>query len=619
MVALEPSILSKVLKPARYTGKEFNSICKDHSQVEVTIALALPDVYEVGMSNLGLKILYQILNNRDDTAAERVFAPWVDMEEEMRSSGIPLYTLESYTPVREFDVLGFSLQYEMIYTNVLNMLDLAGIPLLSIQRDERWPLIIGGGPSAFNPEPVADFFDCFVIGEGEEIMEELVETIAHWKKAGNQDGRSGLLMELSQIEGIYVPAFYETDYGNDGTAQHIRAKHPGVKNIVHKRVIRDLNQVEFATRPVVPYIDIVHDRIMLELFRGCTRGCRFCQAGIIYRPVRERRPEKLVELAQELVKNTGYNEMSLTSLSSADYSHLHEIITVLMARFKDQGIGISLPSLRIDSFSIKLAQEMQQVRKSGLTFAPEAGTQRMRNVINKGVTEENLKDAVSAAFKAGWSQVKLYFMIGLPTETDEDVLGIARLAYKVLDLYKEIKGSRGAKVSISVSSFVPKAHTAFQWFGQNTIEEIERKQRLLRDKLHGRNISFHWHDARTSLLEGVFSRGDRRLAQVLLTAWKNGAKFDGWSEHFKFDIWMEAFKSAGLEPSFYANRDRQLDEIMPWDHISCGVTKKFLVHEYEQAINEAGTQDCRHASCGACGVCSGLNVEVLDWGNASHG
>lgn len=614
MITLKPAVLSRVLKPARYTGNELNSIRKRHSQVDVTFALALPDVYEVGMSNLGLKILYQILNNRTDTAAERVFAPWVDMEAEMRSEGIPLYALESFTPIRDFDVFGFSLQYEMIYTNVLNMLDLAGIPLLAAERDERWPLIVGGGPSAFNPEPVADFFDCFIIGEGEEVIEDLVETIVKWKKTGRFQGRSGLLRELNKIEGIYVPSFYEIDYNCDGTIKNITGKSREVKPVIYKRVIKDLNCVEFATRPVIPYVDIVHDRIMLELFRGCTRGCRFCQAGVIYRPVRERRPEKLVELARKLVDSTGYSEISLTSLSSADYSHLHEIITALISRFKERGVSISLPSLRIDSFSIKLAQEIQQVRKSGLTFAPEAGTQRMRDVINKGVTEKNLMDAVGAAFKAGWSQVKLYFMIGLPTETEEDVLGIADLAYKVLNLYKEIKGHRGAKVTVSVSSFVPKPHTAFQWFGQNTVAEIERKQRLLKDKLRDRSISYHWHDARTSFLEGVFSRGDRRLSQVLLTAWRKGAKFDGWSEHFKFDIWMEAFQSAGQDPSLYANRDRHSDEIMPWSHISCGVSKEFLMHEYDQAIREENTQDCRHGACGACGICSGLDVEVLDWG-----
>lgn len=614
MVVFDPAILSRVTKPARYTGNEVNSIKKDHSQVDVTVALALPDVYEVGMSNLGLKIIYQILNNRPDTAAERVYTPWVDMEAEMRSYNIPLHTLESKTPVCDFDIFGFSLQYEMIYTNVLNMLDLAGIPLFASDRNENHPLVIAGGPSVFNPEPVADFFDCFVIGEGEEVIEEVVEVVASWKKSNKEGGRQGLLKRLAGLNGIYVPSLYQVTYNDDGSVAKVSPTCPEARPSVTKRVIRDLNEVEFATRPVMPYLDIVHDRMMLELFRGCTRGCRFCQAGVIYRPVRERRPEKLLELTQQLVDNTGYNEISLTSLSSADYSHLSEVVTSLIARFKSQGVSVSLPSLRIDSFSIDLAEKVQQVRKSGLTFAPEAGTQRMRDVINKGVTEQDLENAVGAAFKSGWSTVKLYFMIGLPTETDEDIEGIAKLAYKVLDLYKAVKGRRGAKVTVSVSSFVPKAHTSFQWFGQNSTAEIERKQRLLKEKLRDRSISFSYHDARTSFLEGVFSRGDRRLSQVLLAAWQNGAKFDGWSEHFKFDIWMEAFKSTGLDPHFYTNRERVQSELLPWEHISCGVDKAFLMREYDNAVAATDTADCRREACSACGVCPGLGVEVLDWG-----
>ncbi|MEN6414491.1 MAG: TIGR03960 family B12-binding radical SAM protein [Veillonellales bacterium] len=619
MITLDPAILSRVAKPGRYTGNEWNSIIKDPSQVGITVALALPDVYEVGMSNLGLKILYQIINNRPDAAAERVYAPWVDMEAEMRRYHIPLFTLESKRPVQHCDIIGFSLQYELSYSNVLNMLDLSGIPLLAADREDKFPLVIGGGPCAFNPEPVAAFFDCFVIGEGEEVMEEVIETAADWKKAGKAGGRTALLKQLAGLKGIYVPSLYSVSYAADGTAAKAAVNCPEAKPVIAKRVIRDLNQVEFATRPVVPYLDIVHDRIMLELFRGCTRGCRFCQAGVIYRPVRERRPEILLQLAQELVDSTGYNEMSLTSLSSADYSCLHQLVQALIERFKEQGVSVSLPSLRIDSFSVQLAQEVQQVRKSGLTFAPEAGTQRLRDVINKGVTEENLMTAVGAAFGAGWSAVKLYFMIGLPTETDEDIEGIAALAYRVLDLYKTVKGRRGAKVTVSVSSFVPKPHTPFQWFGQNSPAELERKQQLLKSRLRDRNISFNWHDTRTSLLEGVFARGDRSLSQVILAAWQHGAKFDGWSEHFKSDVWLEAFRSAGLDPYFYAGRERKPDEIFPWEHITCGVDKTYLQEEYQRALAGAATGDCRRDDCRGCGVCPGLGVEVLDWGEQANG
>lgn len=614
MIDLDPGILSRVTKPARYTGNEYNIIKKNHDEVDVTFALAFPDVYEVGMSHLGLKILYHILNNRADTAAERVLAPWVDMEEEMRRHNIPLYTLESFRPVREFDVVGFTLQYEMSYTNILNMLDLAGIPLLAADRGDNDPLVIAGGPCVFNSEPLADFIDLFSMGESEESVEEVAAEVAAWKKAGKPGGRTGILARLATIEGNYVPQFYDVTYNADGTIGAVVPNRPEASAAITKRIVKDLEKISYPTKPIVPYLDIVHDRVMLELFRGCTRGCRFCQAGVLYRPVRERKPETLIKLAEETINNTGYSEISLTSLSSADYSGLHYLVTELINRFKHRGVSVSLPSLRIDSFSIQLAQEVQQVRKSGLTFAPEAGTQRLRDVINKGVTEQNLEDAVGAAFRSGWSTVKLYFMIGLPTETMEDVKGIADLAYRVLDIYKEVKGRRGAKVTVSVSSFVPKPHTAFQWFGQNSSEQIREKQEYLRSLLRDRNISFNWHDAPISFLEGVFARGDRRLGKVLYEAWRHGAKFDGWSEHFKYDVWMAAFAETGLDPHFYATRERTHDEKLPWDHLDAGVNKAFLLREYENAVAGKYTVDCRRDACSACGVCQGLGVDIIDWG-----
>ena len=615
---VSPASLSRVMKPARYTGHEWNSVRKNPDEVSVNFVLAMPDVYEVGMSNLGLKILYQILNKRSDTYAQRVYAPWVDMEAEMRTNGIRLYTLESKRPVAECDIVGFSLQYELSYSNVLNMLDLAGIPVLAAERDEAQPLIVCGGPCAFNAEPMADFIDFFILGEAEEVIDEVAATVAAWKQAGKPDGKAGILKQLAKLPGIYVPSLYEAGYLADGRVSGCVPLAPEAKQVVVKRVIQDLDQVTYATKPIVPFIEIVHDRIMLELFRGCTRGCRFCQAGVLYRPVRERNLETLLNYVQELVDNTGYNEISLVSLSSADYSCLSPLITQLIARFKEQGVSVSLPSLRIDSFSIDLAKQVQQVRKSGLTFAPEAGTQRLRDVINKGVTEDDLTEAVSAAFTAGWSTIKLYFMIGLPTETDEDVAGIAVLAQRVADLYKQLKGRKGAKVTVSVSSFVPKPHTAFQWFGQNSVAEIERKQKLLRSLIKDRSISLSWHDARTSFLEGVFSRGDRRLGKVILRAWQNGASFDGWSEHFKYDVWLKAFADEGLDPAFYANRERALAEYLPWEHLSSGVDKSFLASEWQAAQKAVFTPDCRRELCGACGVCQGLDVQVVDWGQA-HG
>ena len=600
-------------KPARYTGHELNAVHKDWDSVACHFALALPDVYEVGMSNLGLKILYEVLNGREDTACERVYAPWIDMEEIMRKRQIPLFSLESFHAIKDFDFLGFSLQYEMIYSNVLNMLDLAGIPLWSRERQDDDPLIVGGGPCVYNTEPVADFFDFFIVGEGEELICEVVETFCIWKASGKPNGRQGLLQRLALLDGIYVPSLYVASYDERGLFADIEPACPEAKPVIYKRLIKDMDRVPFAEKPVVPYIDIVHDRIMLELFRGCTRGCRFCQAGTSYRPVRERSKDRLRELARKLVDSTGYNEMSLTSLSSADYSCLGELVDDLFADFKDEKVSFSLPSLRIDSFSIDLAHKMQQVRKSGLTFAPEAGTQRLRDVINKGVTEENLMAATEAAFRQGWKQVKLYFMMGLPTETDEDIVGIARLAEKVARKYKEVTGRWGVTVTISVSCFVPKPHTPFQWYGQLPEAEFHRRQRLLKDSITERAVKFNYHDARVSVLEGAIARGDRKIAQVIYQAWKDGAKFDGWNDLFKNEVWHEAFAKCGIDLHLYNERTRAPEEKLPWEHTTPGVSKEFLLREYGKALNGQLTEDCRRGKCSACGVCPSLKARVVDW------
>ena len=618
-VKLPHGLLQAVEKPARYTGGEWNSVKKDARSVECRFALALPDVYEVGMSNLGLAILYGILNRREDTAAERVYAPWMDMEEEMRRRGIPLFSLESREEIRRFDFLGFSLQYEMIDTNVLNMLDLAGIPLLASERGEDMPFVVGGGPCAYNSEPVADFFDFFVIGEGEAVICEVVDAFVAWKKAGRPGGRRGFLERLLSIDGIYVPCFYEPEYDEAGRFCRMRPLHADARPVIYKRVNPDMDLTEFVERPVVPYLGIVHDRIMLELFRGCSRGCRFCQAGICYRPARERRPEHLREMARALADASGYHEMSLTSLSSADYSCLGRLVEELLTDFREERASFSLPSLRIDSFSIGLAERLQQVRRSGLTFAPEAGTQRLRDVINKGVTEEDLMEACAAAFRRGWKQVKLYFMMGLPTETDEDIVGIADLAKKVVDLYEKIKGRRGVRVTVSVSCFVPKPFTPFQWFGQVSLAEFRRRQQLLKEHIHDRSIVFHYHDARLSVLEGAIARGDRRIGAVIRAAWERGAKFDGWSDLFRYEIWQEAFASCGIDPAECSERTRELSEPFPWEHTSPGVDRAFLLRERERAERGELTPDCRRGECSGCGICQRLGVSVADYAGEERG
>ena len=613
MVKLEQEMLQAVEKPARYTGGEWNAQPKDSAAVLCRIALAMADVYEVGMSNLGLKILYEILNRRDDIAAERVYAPWLDMEEEMRRRDIPLFSLETFREVSSFDILGFSLQYELLITNTLNMLDLAGLPLHAAERTDEQPFVIGGGPCVYNTEPIADFFDFFVLGDGEEIVVEVCDALIAWKKEGRPNGRRGFLRRAARIPGVYVPSFYAPEYDAQGMFTGLRILDEAASPQIYRRVVKDLDAAPFLEKPVVPYLGIVHDRLMLELFRGCTRGCRFCQAGIAYRPVRERRPETLESLARTLFDSTGYNEMSLTSLSSADYSCLSPLVDGLLAGTQGERVSFSLPSLRIDSFSVDIAERLQQVRKSGLTFAPEAGTQRLRDVINKNVTEDDLLHSVRTAFEQGWKAVKLYFMMGLPTEMDEDIVGIAELAQKVVDCYKEVKGKRGVKVTVSVSCFVPKAYTPFQWFAQVPQEEFERRQRLLKESIRDRAISFHYHDARASVLEGALSRGDRRLSAVIETAWRNGAKFDGWTDQFKDEVWKDALCRGGVAPECNSRRTRDLEEGLPWAHTSPGVSADFLRREWQRAQEAALTHDCRRETCTGCGVCPELGCEIVDW------
>ena len=601
-------------KPARYTGGEFNSVTKNFDETSCRIVLALPDVYEVGMSNLGLAILYSILNRRDDTLCERVYAPWIDAEDFFRAENIPLFSLESKRPVRDFDMLGFSLQYEMIYTNGLNMLDLAQIHLHAVDRTEDEPFIIGGGPCVYNVEPVAEFFDFFIVGEAEEIFGEVVEVFNAWKISGKVGGRRGLLKNLSALRGIYVPSFYEPLYdGNNFLG--LKILEPSAPPKIFKRVVADFDATPTVDKPVVPFMEIVHDRAMLELFRGCSRGCRFCQAGMCYRPVRERKPDTLKKIARRLIDSSGWDEISLTSLSSADYSCLSRLIDDLQQDFRSERVSFSLPSLRVDSFSIDLAERVQTVRKSGLTFAPEAGTQRLRDVINKNVTEQNLLDACAAAFAKGWKTVKLYFMMGLPTETDDDIAGIADLAQKVAALYRTIKNRRDVKVTVSVSCFVPKPWTPFQWVPQISAEEFERRQQLLKSLIRDKAVTYNYHNAKLSVLEGALARGDRKLSRVIETAWKLGAKFDGWSDLFKPDMWAEAFASCGIDPKFYSERSRNFWEPLPWEHTSPGVNKNFLLAEWEKSQAGETTRDCRRTSCTGCGVCMNLNVGVIDFAN----
>ncbi|MCL2057261.1 MAG: TIGR03960 family B12-binding radical SAM protein [Oscillospiraceae bacterium] len=598
-------ILDKVQKPARYIGGELNSAVKDKESVSVRYAFCFPDMYEIGMSHLGMKILYSLLNAREDTWCERVFAPGADMEGLMRCKGIPLYGLESLEPIRGFDFIGFTLQYEMSFTAVLNMLDLAGLPVRSADREGLSPIVIAGGPCACNPEPMADFIDLFVLGEGEEVSPQLIELYKKAKSGGWEKSR--FLSEAVNIPGVYVPSLYTVSYHDDGRIAAVAAS-DGAPAKVRKRIIADLDGVFFPDKFVVPFVEIVHDRAVLEILRGCIRGCRFCQAGFLYRPYREKSPCVLERGARSLTDSSGYDEISLTSLSTSDYCGLEELLSRLTSWTQEQGIGLSLPSLRMDNFTPELSEQIAKVRKSGLTFAPEAGTQRLRDAINKNITEDDILGACRTAFLGGYTSVKLYFMLGLPTETREDIAGIAELAHKIVDLFYSMpdrpKG-KSVNVSISAACFVPKPFTPFQFEAQDTAALFREKQEYLKSCIRSRKVSFRYHEAGTSVLEATLARGDRRLCAVIEGAWKKGSKLDGWSEHFSQARWDEAMAQAGLDCSFYANRKRDYDEIMPWDHLDFGVSKEFLISENRLAYAGETTPSCREG-CAGCGSGGGL-------------
>ena len=608
---IEEKLLLKVQKPARYIGGELNSISKELKDDTVHFAFAFPDIYEVGMSHIGLKILYHLLNEQNDVYCERVFAPWIDADKIMKEQNIPLFSNETHTCLKDFDALGFTLQYEMCYTNVINMLNLAGISVYSKDRDEHEPIIIAGGPCTVNPEPMSDFIDIFCIGEGEEVILELIKIIKKYKL--KKITKQQMLINAAKIQGVYVPCLYDVKYNYDGTIKSFEPIYEDIPKRIKKRLIKDMDKSYYPTKPIVPYIQVVHDRITQEIFRGCIRGCRFCQAGFIYRPVRNKSYDTVKEQIDESIKNTGYEEVSLVSLSTMDYEPCAAVVDYLIDKYEDKKISVALPSLRMDGFSVEIAKKLQKVRKTGLTFAPEAGSERMRCVINKGITLEDILRTSKEAFKAGWGRIKLYFMIGLPYEEDDDITEIISIANQIVNLYYEIlKEERNKEFSIalSVSCFVPKPHTPFQWKAQNTIEEFERKQKLLKEQKRNKKISLSTHTPVLSSLEGVFALGDRKLSKVILEAANNGCIFDGWDDVFDYSKWVTAFEKANISPDFYANREKAYGEILPWDFIDMGVSREFLIKENEKAKHCEITQNCREA-CAGCGIAENEDLREI--------